>query len=42
MPVHPEIQVLDRELRKLYTEKKLNGINLYLYGLILREQERLA
>jgi anaphase-promoting complex subunit 8 len=41
IPSHPEIQVLDRELKKLYQEKKLYGINLYLYGLILREQERL-
>jgi anaphase-promoting complex subunit 8 len=41
IPSHPEIQVLDRELKKLYQERKLYGINLYLYGLILREQERL-
>jgi anaphase-promoting complex subunit 8 len=38
---HPEIQLLDRELKKLYQEKRLNGLNLYLYGLILKEQQRL-
>lgn len=42
MRSHPEIQVLDRELKKLYQERRLNGINLYLYGMILKEQQRLA
>lgn len=41
-PTHPDIQLLDRELRKLHEERRLNGLNLYLYGLVLREKERLA
>lgn len=40
-PSHPDIQMLERELKKLEKEGRLKGINLYVYGLVLREQERL-
>jgi hypothetical protein len=40
-PSHPDIQMLERELKNLYQDGKLKGINLYIYGLVLREQERL-
>jgi hypothetical protein len=33
--------MLERELKKLEKEGRLKGINLYVYGLVLREQERL-
>jgi hypothetical protein len=33
--------MLERELKNLYQDGKLKGINLYIYGLVLREQERL-
>ena len=39
-PLHAEIHNLERDLKQLYSNKELNGINLYLYGLVLREQER--
>lgn len=39
-PQHSEIHNLDRELKKLYHANSLNGLNLYLYGLVLNEQER--
>ena len=39
-PQHSEIQNLQRDLGKLYSQNALRGINLYLYGLVLREQER--
>lgn len=32
--------MLERELRGLYKKGSLSDINLYLYGLILKEQER--
>ena len=35
-----EVVVIESELRTLYEEKKLNGINLYLYGVILRERNK--
>ena len=41
IPSHPDIQLLERDLKKLYHEGKLKGINLYIYGLVLKEQERL-
>ena len=37
-PIHPEIQMLERELKKLFMDNKLKGINLYIYGLVLKEQ----
>jgi hypothetical protein len=39
-PQHSEIHNLERELKKLYQAGTLNGLNLYLYGLVLNEQER--
>ena len=40
-PIHCEIQLLEREFKKLYEKGRLtSGINLYLYGLVLKEQER--
>lgn len=40
-PANPELQMLEREFRTLYKRGALSDINLYLYGLILKEQERL-
>jgi tetratricopeptide (TPR) repeat protein len=40
--VHPEVQTIERELKNLYNEGNLSGLNLYLYGLVLKEQERLT
>ena len=37
-PSHPEIQTLERDLKKLYSEGRLKGINLYIYGLVLKEK----
>lgn len=36
--VHPEVQTIERELKNLYNEGNLSGLNLYLYGLVLKEQ----
>lgn len=33
---HPDIHTLERELKKLYQDNKLAGINLYVYGLVLK------
>lgn len=35
---HPDIQLLERELKILYKDGKLRGVNLYIYGLVLKEQ----
>ncbi len=35
-PQHAEIHNLERDLKQLYSSKQLSGINLYLYGLVLR------
>lgn len=37
-PQHAEIHNLERDLKQLYHSHDLHGINLYLYGLVLREQ----
>lgn len=39
-PQHSEIHNLERDLKKLYNSGHLHGINLYIYGLVLKEQER--
>jgi anaphase-promoting complex subunit 8 len=41
MPTNPELQLLEKEFRRMYKDRTLRDINLYLYGLILKEQERL-
>ncbi|CAD8108126.1 unnamed protein product [Paramecium sonneborni] len=38
---NPELKLLDRELSKLYDQKQLSQLNLYLYGLILKDTLRL-
>ena len=40
-PSHCEIHNLERDLKKLHKDGHLKGINLYLYGLVLKEQERI-
>ena len=37
MVQNSEIQIIERELGKLNKENKLNEINLYLYGLVLKD-----
>ena len=39
--VNTELQAIERELEKFYKQNKLNEINLYLYGLVLKQQEKL-
>ena len=34
---NPEIVMIQRELEVLYKKGKLNELNLYLYGIVLRE-----
>lgn len=38
---NPELKLLERELSKLFQENKLSQLNLYLYGLILKDSLRL-
>lgn len=38
--VNPEISNIERDLEKLHSEGKLNELNMYLYGLVLKEQQR--
>ena len=38
IPVHPEVHLIERELKALHKNSSLSGINLYLYGLVLKEQ----
>ena len=40
MVVNGELVVIEREYEKLYRQNKLNEFNLYLYGLVLKDQER--
>ena len=35
-----ELVIIEREYEKLYKQNKLNEFNLYLYGLVLKDQER--
>ena len=40
MVINSELTIIERELEKFYKQGKLNEFNLYLYGLVLKEQER--
>lgn len=35
--VNPELSLIQMELEKLYVNNQLNELNLYLYGLVLKE-----
>lgn len=38
--LNPELGALERNLAPLYKENKLCDVNLYLYGLVLKEREK--
>lgn len=38
---NPEIVLLAQKLKELYDNKVLSDITLYLYGLVLKEQEKM-
>lgn len=38
---NPELKLLERELTRLYQSKQLTNLNLYLYGLVLKDTQRI-
>ena len=38
--LNPELGALERNLGQLYKDNKLDDVNLYLYGLVLKEREK--
>lgn len=40
MVINGELEIIEREYEKLFAQNKLNEFNLYLYGLVLKDQEK--